>query len=115
MDGFGTEESKRREAYSETFKKFLEFHFFIEKHRIYLPKRICDSLSEFAGSLRKSANAINIFVRIEAPFNDELGKQRAKVMMEAVEALENSIPDARLALEQEFRHILGVEQDAKSD
>ena len=62
LDGFGRDDQKRREAYFETRTKFLEFSLFIEKHRIYLPKKLCDSLAAFDRSLRESVNSINIFI-----------------------------------------------------
>jgi hypothetical protein len=106
-------DSKRQEAYFETHKKLVEFYFFVEKRRIYLPEQICARLKTFADTVRKSVIAINIYVPIEQPYNPKLLEEKTRIIKEVFQAFEESIPAARLALEQEFRQILGAEQDVK--
>jgi hypothetical protein len=109
------EKSKRQEAYFETHRKLVEFYFFVEKRRIYLPEHICALLNTFMEKLRKSVIAINIYVPIEQPYNPQLLEEKVRVVKEVYEAFDGSIPAARRALEKEFRQILGAEQDTKDD
>lgn len=107
------EDSKRQEAYFETVNKLVEFYFFLEKRRIYLPERICALMKAFIDTVRRNVIRTNIYVPIDQPYNQKLLDEKVKVVMEAYEAFEGSIPSTRAALENEFRRILGVEQDAK--
>src|SRR5258706_5243955 len=109
VDGFA-EEEKRQSAYLETHKKLVDFYFFVEKRRLYLPKSVCALLTAFVDKVRKSVIGINIYVPIDAPYNPKLLEEKVKVVKDVFDAFEKSIPDARAALEGEFRHILGVEQ-----
>ena len=108
------EKSKREEAYFETHQKLVEFYFFVEKRRIYLPQHICALLNTFTEKLRKSVIAINIYVPIEQPYNPKLLEEKVRVVKEVYEAFDGSIPAARRALEEEFRQILGVEHGTTS-
>lgn len=109
------EGSKRLEAYLEIQKKLVEFYFFVEKRRIYLPEHICALLKAFLDSVRKNVIAINTYAHIDQPSNPPLLQEKNRVVMEVYEAFEGSIPAARAALEKEFRQLLGVEQDTKGD
>ena len=110
-----TDESKRLEAYFETHKKLVEFYYFVEKRRIYLPEHICALLKTFMDSVRKSVIRINIYATVEHAYNPQVLEEKARVVMEVNEAFEGSIPAARTALEKEFRQILGAQQNTKAD
>jgi hypothetical protein len=106
---------KRLEAYFEIQKKLVEFYFFVEKRRIYLPEQICLLLKAFVDSVRSSIIAVNIYVPIDQPINPQLLQEKSQVVMAVYKAFEESIPAARTALEKEFRKILGAEQDSKGN
>jgi len=101
----------RQEAYSETMKRLVEFYFFLEKRRIYLPESICALMQKFVDTIRKSVIRTNIYEPIEPAFNSKVLEEKVKVIQEVSEAFEGSIPAARAALESEFRRLLGVERD----
>jgi hypothetical protein len=104
----------REQAYSETIKRLVEFYFFLEKRRIYLPEDICTLMQKFVDSIRKSVIRTNIYEPIQQSFNQKVLEEKVKVIQEVNEAFEGSIPAARAALEKEFRSLLGAEQDAKA-
>lgn len=103
----------RRQAYSETMNRLVEFFFFLEKRRIYLPGNICTLMQKFVDTIRKNVIRANIYEPIEQSFNSKILEEKIKVIQEVNEAFEGSIPAARAELEKEFRRLLGVEQEAR--
>jgi hypothetical protein len=107
------ETQERQQAYSETMKRLVEFYFFLEKRRIYLPESICAVMKKFVDTIRKSVIRTNIYEPIHQSLNARVLEEKVKVIQEVSEAFEGSIPAARVALENEFRRLLGVEPEAK--
>lgn len=103
-------ETERQQAYSETMKRLVEFFFFLEKRRIYLPESTCTMMQKFVDSIRRHVIRTNIYEPIEQPFNQKLLEEKIKVIQEVNEAFEGAIPAARAELETEFRRLLGAEQ-----
>jgi hypothetical protein len=103
----------RQQAYSETMKRLIEFFFFLEKRRIYLPENICTLMQKFVDTIRKHVIRTNIYEPIEQSFNSKVLEEKIKVIQEVNEAFEGSIPAARAELEREFRRLLGAERLAK--
>lgn len=99
----------RQQAYSETMGRLVEFFFFLEKRRIYLPENICTLMQKFVDSIRKHVIRSNIYEPIEQSFNSKVLEEKIKVIQEVSEAFEGSIPAARTELEKEFRRLLGAE------
>jgi hypothetical protein len=104
--------ARAKAKYLETMGRIEEFCFFVEAHRIYLPDGICSLLDEFVNALRKPVITVGVYGSIECP-NEQTIIGRKDALMEAFAAFEKKIPQARRALETEFRQILGVEQDTK--
>jgi hypothetical protein len=107
------ETQDRQRAYSETSRRLVEFYFFLEKRRIYLPETVCTMMKKFVDTIRKNVIRTNIYEPIEQPLNPKVLEEKIKVIQEASDAFEGTIPAARAALEDEFRRLLGVEQEAK--
>jgi len=100
----------RKQAYSETMNRLVEFFFFLEKRRIYLPENVCILMQRFVDTIRKHIIRTNIYEPIKQSFNSKVLEEKVKVIEEASEAFEGSIPAARAELEKEFRRLLGAEQ-----
>jgi hypothetical protein len=98
---------ERRAAYNAVIVRLGDLFYFVEKNRIYLAEGVCDLLKSFIDIVRKSAIDINIFVPTEQPINQKLLEEKVKVVTQVYEAFRGSIPEARTALEKEFRTILG--------
>ncbi|MFZ0308371.1 MAG: hypothetical protein WAL89_09350 [Candidatus Sulfotelmatobacter sp.] len=103
----------RQQAYSETMNRLVDFFFFLEKRRIYLPENICNLMQNFVDTIRKHVIRTNIYEPIEQPLNEKILEEKIKVIQEVNEAFEGSIPAARTELEKEFRRLLGAEHVAK--
>ena len=103
-----TETQDRQRAYADTSRRLLDFYFFLQKRRIYLPESVCTLMERFEGSIRRSVIRTNIYEPIETTHNARLLEEKVKVIQEVSDAFETTIPAARTALEREFRLLLGV-------
>jgi hypothetical protein len=107
VDGYA-EHGTQMEAYIKANEKLREFYIFVEKHRIYLPEHVCTLLKNFMEAVRKTVISVGVYGSIENPTQQTL-EERNRILTGAFQAFEGRIPDARRALEEEFRRILGVE------
>jgi hypothetical protein len=99
---------ERQKAYQTTERNLVELYFFVEKNRIYLPEPVCELLKDFVLTVRGNAVSMNIYASIDPIFNtQQLVEERAKVVNQVYLSFQGKIPEARKALEAEFRTILG--------
>jgi len=111
----GAYESKRDDEFSKTIAKVHEGFLFIEEHQIYLPDDpVCTLLEEFRETLIKSVAAVQAYEQYtdgSANFRQE----KTQALKGAAEAFKVHIPAVRIALKDEFRKILGVENSRTPD
>lgn len=110
VDAYKEPEAQQK-ARLETQTMMYDTSLFIEKHRIYLPKKTCDSLKEFLDIMWTNAIGVGVYSSIENPTQKTL-VEREDVFRKAYEALEKGVPAARTILEEEFRGLLGGETKA---
>ena len=84
-----------------------DFDLYVGQHRIYLSEQMCRLLEEFSGLLNPPLVHALVYGRIEHPKPETL-KDSHEGFKKALEKFQRDIPAARLALEREFREILGV-------
>ena len=102
--GEPTQEEKHRNA----MNKLAEFFRFFDKHRIYLPTELCESLQELVMQVRRHVINFGVYVKLhDATLNDHTRTQKEKAWNEGWDAIKNQVPQARTALENEFRTLLG--------
>ena len=101
----------QKEEYVEAQEKLRKFYIFAETNRIYLPRETCGRIDSLIEALRRPIIALGVYGSIEYPTPDTV-TERNKIWLDAVEAFSQSLPAARLALEEEFRSLLGVEHKA---
>ena len=102
--GEPTQEEKHRNA----MNKLAEFFRFFDKHRIYLPTELCESLQELVMQVRRHVINFGVYVKFhDANLNDHTRTQKEKAWNEGWDAIKNQVPQARTALENEFRTLLG--------
>jgi hypothetical protein len=79
----------------------------MDRHRIFLPQELCDSLEAFAKEVRWPAMRYGTYLKIEYP-----SEQTTAETDEQLQALhtfvEVDVPRMRLAIEEEFLRLLGV-------
>jgi hypothetical protein len=102
-----TGQPEQQEQYAAVERKTREFFLFIETNRIYLPDRICTLLDKFVNAVREPVIGVGTYGKIDFP-NQQTLEERHKVLIAAFNAFREDIPEARRALEMEFRAILGV-------
>ncbi|CAB4923080.1 unannotated protein [freshwater metagenome] len=88
--------------------KLAEFFRFFDKHRIYLPPELCDSLQDLAMQVRRHVIRFGVYVNFDdVTLNDNTRAQKEKAWNEGWDAIKNQVPQVRTALENEFRVLLG--------
>jgi hypothetical protein len=101
------DDNARREAYEATHTKIVDFYNFVEKNRIYLPEPVCDLLKTFVADVRRGIIGMKFYAPVEPSDNPEHNENRVTVVEHVYETFQEKIPEARAALEKEFRTILG--------
>jgi hypothetical protein len=113
VEGFDNGTERQQEAWDKIRAAMLDVSLFIEKHRIYLPERICALLKTFLDIMSKNLTGVGVYSSIKSPIaKTQADKQ--EVLAKAYEAFQSDIPAAKRALEDEFRKMLGVEDSAPS-
>lgn len=102
----GHDESTRPRESPVIHSKLVRLYALIERNRIYLPEHICSLLGAFQESLRKAVTAIDVYAPLIPP-TQQAAERAGDALVAAVEAFEGKIPQARKALEDELRAILG--------
>jgi len=98
----------QEEKHRNAMNKLVEFFRFFDKHRIYLPTELCESLQELVMQVRRHVINFGVYVKFDdATLNDHTRAQKEKAWNEGWDALKNQAPQARTALENEFRVLLG--------
>ncbi len=83
-----------------------EFVSFVEKNRIYIPLAACGLLDNITRTMHKAVIEVGVWGGIEYP-NAKTQAESKDVLTRVFEAFEKDIPEAKQALDREFRAILG--------
>jgi hypothetical protein len=108
VDGYERDMEKQTEARLKTETAMYDVSLFIEKHRIYLPITICDSLKAFLDIMWNNVINVGVYAAIKHP-TPHSAYERNAAFTKAYQALTKEIPSAREALGNEFRNLLGVD------
>jgi len=100
-------EPDKKQKYVTAMNAVAAYFRFFDKHRIFLPAALCDSLEAFAKALRTPMIKFSVYLKIEHPI-----PKTTDEMMNAWDAawnsVKNDVPLLRAALENEMRKLLGV-------
>lgn len=108
-DAYITDHQQQKEAWRKTAARMEEVSVFIQKHRIYLPERICELLQKVIDEMSRHVAAAGIYAPLNPQVQEMIAEQH-EALMKAYDAFfSESIPAATEALEDEFRKLLGVE------
>jgi hypothetical protein len=109
-----TRENNPDPAKDAEFRKLQQemgdFQKFYQEHQIYLPLDVCTSLEGLVGEITGNVWTAGIFGRIEYP-NEPVLRQSEDAFTKGYAAFGEKIPAARKSLENEFRKMLGVENE----
>lgn len=101
-------EPNKQEKYVTAMNASAEFYRYFEKHKIYMPERLCSQINEFSQEMRSKAIGFGVFVKYDDEnMNERLYEQKHQKWDEAWVYFEKNAPAARAALENELRNILG--------
>lgn len=101
-------EPDKKEKYVTAMNASADFYRFFEKHKIYLPEVLCLQIDEFAQEMRKKAIGFGVYVKYDDDkIPEHTYEQKHHKWAEAWEYFDKHAPEARSALENELRNILG--------
>ncbi|MGD1104066.1 MAG: hypothetical protein ABSA59_18615 [Terriglobia bacterium] len=108
-DAYITDRLQQKEAWKKTAERMEDVSVYIQKHRIYLPERICELLQKVVDEMSRHVAAAGVYTPLN-PQAQEMIAEKYEALMKAYNAFfSESIPAATKALEDEFRRLLGVE------
>ena len=102
----------QQEEYARSTTDIFDFAVFAETNQIYLSDQVYASLDRFIDHVKRAVIKAGVYGRIQCPSEPERRQIEAAFTI-AYEAFDKEIPAAKMALEREFRAILGVEQHGK--
>ena len=88
----------------------MDFYFFVEKNRIYLPEQTCSLLNTFVDSMMKNVIKVGVYGSVGSYPTPEVLAQRHKAFEDAYNAFQKDIAAVRKALEDDFRVALAWQQ-----
>ena len=101
-------EPNKQEKYATAMNCVADFYRYFDKHRIYIPEDLCAQIDEFVQEMRKKAIGFGVYVRYE---DDAMPahaiEKKHEAWTSAWEYFEQKVPEAKSALENELRGILG--------
>ena len=101
-------EPPHEEKHRNAMNKLAEFFRFFDKHRIYLQPELCKTLQDLAMQVRSHVIRLGVYGNIDdVSLNDNMRAEKSKVLSEGWNVIKNQVPQARTALENEFRALLG--------
>ncbi len=101
-------EPSQYEKYATAMNAVADFYRFFDKRKIYLPEKSCAQVDEFVREMRNKAIGFGVYAKYE---DEQLPagsiKEKLDAWTEAWGYLEKKVPEAKSALENELRSILG--------
>jgi len=102
-------EPNKNEKHAAAMNKLVDLYRYFDKHRIYLPMAVCDSLENLVKDVRAQVIKFGVWVRLdEQSLTGESYKLKVEAWNSGWDAIKNQIPLARTSLENEFRSLLGA-------
>ncbi len=104
-------EPSKEEKQELVLKALLKFKDHFEKNKIYLSPDLCKRIQEFADSFVNPAAKFATFKRMsKTDATGQIAKEFHDSWFEAFDKMEKDVPQARAALEDEFREIMGIHE-----
>ena len=101
-------EPPHKEKHRNAMNKLAEFFRFFDKHRIYLPPELCETLQDLVAEVRSHVIRLGVYGNSDDVTSDASTRaQKQKVWNDGWDVIKNQVPRARTALENEFRVLLG--------
>ena len=86
---------------------------FYEANQIYFPEHVSGLLARHLMTIKKAIGTVFLYSETENVANtSEFRETRKEAIKGALDAFETEVPAARKALEDEFRKMLGVEDQS---
>jgi len=90
------------------YRSVSEFYSYFNKNRIYLPEYLCNQTNSFVQEMHANCLEYFMYARYtEKALNEDLRKKRSDAGIKALKYFQEVVPNAKSALENELRTILG--------
>ena len=111
----GIDEEADKKRYIDAIEKSTLFYDYFDIHRIFLNHELCSKLEILFNHIRTPIEE-HAFLLEHPDYELKLGSDKIDIWSKAWKAItEKGVPEARKALENEFRTILGVEKAQHSE
>lgn len=101
-------EPSKNQKFIVAMNKLVDFFTYLDRNRIYLPRKISEELETFFRDIRAMTLGVGIYTGIpEYQLQDHSRAQMMDNWIKAAEKLVQAVPKAREVLEDEFRRLLG--------
>lgn len=105
----------KEHKYRIAMEKIVEFFSYFDSKRIFLSAELCLQIENFVDKIRDPAIEFSEYMN-DTRQDPELGKEKRVVWSKVWKSVtREDVPQARKALETEFRNILGVECSANTE
>ncbi|MCP3850383.1 MAG: hypothetical protein GY694_09125 [Gammaproteobacteria bacterium] len=94
-------ETKKIDKYSIALEKLAEVYRYFDKHRIYLPDELCETLHDYVFNIRSYCFRFGVYL------NEDRNDEYWKALTKGYDSIKKETPKTKKALEYEFRKILG--------
>lgn len=102
-------EPTQSEKYVSARNKLVELYRYFDRHRIYLPPELCQSLQELHNTVRGLVASYGMWLQHgDESFPEHALQQKHEALTRGWNAIKNEVPQARQVLEDEFRVLLGA-------
>lgn len=103
-----TGEPSKREKSVTAHRQISETYRYFDRHRIYLPTRVCTALDQLLTQIRQPVIHFSVFLHWDdSELQDHTARQKIEAWTKGYATLKETIPAARAVLEVEFRVLLG--------
>ena len=102
-------EPSKKEKHVTAMNKLAHLYRYFDKHRIYLPSELCNSLEKLVKEIRELVINFGVYVEShEDSLDNSTQQEKRKAWGDGWKAIKNQVPLARQSLENEFRSLLGA-------
>lgn len=103
-----TGEPTELERFKASELKCVEFLRYFDKHRIYLPVDLCETVEKLVLDVRFRIIKFSVYLPLEeVALADPPSKEKTDALLAGWEMIKTQVPEVRSRLENEFRVLLG--------
>lgn len=101
-------EPNKHEKHKAAMDKLVDLYRYFNKHRIYLPERLCSGMEQLVTDVRSHVVSFGVYLPWDdASLPDHTKREKQAALLAGWNAIRNQVPPVKRNLEDEFRALLG--------